>query len=80
MNSGLYARDGQLGDGLARGLRELIGRADDERVERVARVEPLDGAAARRALETRSRNRLGGRDLVHDQVMRGWPPSTSRAA
>jgi len=57
----------QLGDGLACRLRELIGRAHDERVERVAGVEPLDGAAARRALQSRRRRRLGGNRIIHDQ-------------
>ena len=57
----------ELGHGLARRLGELVRRADHERVERVARVEPLDGAAARRPLEPRRRRRLGGDRFIHDQ-------------
>ena len=39
----------ELGDRLTCGLRELVGRAHDECVECVPRIEPLDGATAHRA-------------------------------
>src|SRR6185436_2425239 len=57
----------KLGDGLAGGLRELVGRADDEGIENVARVQPFRGAAARRAAGRRWRWIVGGgRDGVVD--------------
>src|SRR5262249_57810248 len=54
---------GQLGDRLARRLRELIRRADNERVERVARIQALDRTVPDRPLQ--SRRRHVSRDALH---------------
>ena len=51
---------GRFGDGARRGVRELVGGADDEGVEREARVPGHGRAARREARRSPSRRRDGG--------------------
>ncbi len=69
----------RLGDGQRRGVREPVGRADDERVERVAAVE-VDGGGVADAAFCGSARRSSVGQLSSALASASWSSSTSRRA
>ena len=77
---GVVGLGGELGHGLARGLGELVGRADHEGVERVPGGQAAGAGCRRVRAGGRGARRRPTRVGIASILTRGLPPSTSRAA